>query len=174
MLARLDALPRGDYSYEVKWDGFRAIVATEDEVQVRSRRGWIMTELLPELNALPRGLVLDGYLVAFGDDGRPSFPLLSRRILHKLRSIPVVLMIFDGLLDQILTKRSPGAAIPADSLASSIRLPYSSSPQPRMTESIGTADALRPRSPRRKASSASCGADPRSRMTRNVGGGESS
>jgi ATP-dependent DNA ligase len=30
MLARPDRLPRGDYSYEVKWDGFRAIVATEN------------------------------------------------------------------------------------------------------------------------------------------------
>jgi ATP-dependent DNA ligase len=27
MLARPDRLPRGDYSFEVKWDGFRAIVA---------------------------------------------------------------------------------------------------------------------------------------------------
>jgi ATP-dependent DNA ligase len=29
MLARPDRLPLGDYSYEVKWDGFRAIVSTE-------------------------------------------------------------------------------------------------------------------------------------------------
>jgi bifunctional non-homologous end joining protein LigD len=97
MLARPDRLPRGDYSYEVKWDGFRAIVATEDRLRVLSRRGWNMTELLPELNALPRGLVLDGELVTFGDDGRPSFPLLSKRILHKRLGIPVVLMIFDVL-----------------------------------------------------------------------------
>ena len=40
MLARPDRLPRGDYSFEVKWDGFRAIVATEDGLQIRSRRGW--------------------------------------------------------------------------------------------------------------------------------------
>jgi ATP-dependent DNA ligase len=25
---------------EVKWDGFRAIVSTEDDLRVRSRRGW--------------------------------------------------------------------------------------------------------------------------------------
>jgi bifunctional non-homologous end joining protein LigD len=97
MLARPDALPRCDYAYEVKWDGFRAIVATEDGLEVRSRRGWNMTDLLPELAALPSGLVLDGELVAFGDDGRPSFPLLSRRVLHKRPRIPVVLMIFDVL-----------------------------------------------------------------------------
>jgi bifunctional non-homologous end joining protein LigD len=81
----------------VKWDGFRAIVATENELEVRSRRGWNMTELLPELATLPSGLVLDGELVAFGDDGRPSFPLLSQRVLHKRPGIPVVLMIFDVL-----------------------------------------------------------------------------
>lgn len=32
MLARAGDLPRGDYAYEVKWDGFRAIVSTEDVV----------------------------------------------------------------------------------------------------------------------------------------------
>jgi hypothetical protein len=48
MLARPDRLPRGDYGFEVKWDGFRAIVATEDGLQVRSRRGWNMTDLVPE------------------------------------------------------------------------------------------------------------------------------
>jgi hypothetical protein len=46
---------------------------------------------------LPRGLVLDGELVAFGDDGRPSFPLLSRRMLMRRPLIPAVLMIFDVL-----------------------------------------------------------------------------
>ena len=29
MLARPDDLPRGDYAYEVKWDGFRAIIVRE-------------------------------------------------------------------------------------------------------------------------------------------------
>jgi ATP-dependent DNA ligase len=57
MLARPDALPGGDYAYEVKWDGFRAIVSTEDGLRVRRRRGWNMTERLPELQrAHARGL----------------------------------------------------------------------------------------------------------------------
>lgn len=46
-----------------------------------------MTELLPELAGLPAGLVLDGELVALGDDGRPSFPLLGLRVLHDRSSI---------------------------------------------------------------------------------------
>ena len=44
MLARSGRLPAsGDYAYEVKWDGFRAIVSTEGALRVRSRRGWDMT-----------------------------------------------------------------------------------------------------------------------------------
>jgi bifunctional non-homologous end joining protein LigD len=97
MLARPDRLPGGDCGYEVKWDGFRAIVSTERGLEVRSRRGWEMGERLPELAALPEGLVLDGELVSFGADGRPSFPLLSLRVLHGRSLIPVRLMVFDVL-----------------------------------------------------------------------------
>jgi len=40
MLAPADhTLPLGDYAYEVKWDGFRAIASTEEGFRVRSRRG---------------------------------------------------------------------------------------------------------------------------------------
>ena len=48
------------WSYELKWDGFRAIVSTEGEVRVRSRRGWNITAVLHELRGLPSRLVLDG------------------------------------------------------------------------------------------------------------------
>jgi bifunctional non-homologous end joining protein LigD len=97
MLARPDRLPRGDYAYEVKWDGFRAIVSTEAGLEVRSRRGWSMAERLPELTRLPEGLVLDGELVAIAEDGRPSFPLVGLPVLHGRTGIPVTLMIFDLL-----------------------------------------------------------------------------
>jgi len=40
MLARPAPLPRGPaWSFELKWDGFRALVSTEDGLRVRSRRG---------------------------------------------------------------------------------------------------------------------------------------
>ena len=40
MLARSGRLPTGgDYAYELKWDGFRAIFSTEGSLRVRSRRG---------------------------------------------------------------------------------------------------------------------------------------
>jgi bifunctional non-homologous end joining protein LigD len=65
MLSRPGPLPSGtEWFFELKWDGFRAIVSTEDGLYVRSRRGWNMTTVLPELRSLPAGLVLDGELVA--------------------------------------------------------------------------------------------------------------
>jgi ATP-dependent DNA ligase len=72
MLARSGRLPAsGDYAYEVKWDGFRAIVATDRGLRVLSRRGWDMTDLVADLEGLPGG-VFDGELVCFEDDDRAS------------------------------------------------------------------------------------------------------
>jgi bifunctional non-homologous end joining protein LigD len=98
MLARSGSLPtRGQYAYEVKWDGFRAILSTENELRVRSRRGWNMTELLPELASFPVYGVFDGELVAFDAEGVPDFPLVCERMLMRRRHIPVVYVIFDVL-----------------------------------------------------------------------------
>jgi ATP-dependent DNA ligase len=41
--------------------------------------------------------VFDGELVAFGDDGFPSFDRLSRRVLHDVSGISVALVFFDVL-----------------------------------------------------------------------------
>lgn len=85
------------WAFEVKWDGFRALVSTEHGVRGRSRRGWDMTPRLPELRGLPPGLVLDCELIAFNDAGDPDWPLLCSRVLHGEASIPIQLMIFDLL-----------------------------------------------------------------------------
>jgi bifunctional non-homologous end joining protein LigD len=98
MLARSGELPTGNgWAYELKWDGFRAIVSTQDGLRVRSRHGWNMTMQLLELAELPSGLVLDGEIVAFNDQGLPHFPLVCQRLLHGDESVPLVLMIFDLL-----------------------------------------------------------------------------
>jgi bifunctional non-homologous end joining protein LigD len=98
MLAKPGPLPSGrGWSFEPQWDGFRAIVRSGDHYCVRSRRGWHMTELLPEFSSLPVEGVFDGELVAFGDDGLPCFERLSRRILHGDSSIPVAFILFDVL-----------------------------------------------------------------------------
>jgi bifunctional non-homologous end joining protein LigD len=75
MLARSGRLPTsGDFAYEVKWDGFRAIVSTEGKLRVRSRRGWDMSEQVGFLAQIPVRAVLDGELVALDEDGKPDFP----------------------------------------------------------------------------------------------------
>jgi bifunctional non-homologous end joining protein LigD len=98
MLARSGRLPTsGDYAYEVKWDGFRAIVSTEGELRLRSRRGWDMTEHVGFLAELPVRAVLDGELVALDEDGKPDFPELCGRVLMRQRSTPLTFMAFDVL-----------------------------------------------------------------------------
>jgi bifunctional non-homologous end joining protein LigD len=97
MLARSGALPSGSgWSYELKWDGLRALVSTEDLLLVRGRRGFNMTSTVPELRELPEGLVLDGELVAW--KGRePWFPSICRRVLNHDFSVPVTFVAFDLL-----------------------------------------------------------------------------
>ena len=98
MLLRSGRLPTsGDYAFEPKWDGFRALVSQNGHLRVKSRGGWDMTSLVPELAGLPDGLAVDGELVAFGDDGLPSFPRLCDRMLHGKRRVEVMLVVFDVL-----------------------------------------------------------------------------
>ena len=55
-----------------------------------------MTSVLPELRALPSGLLLDGELVAWRKS-EPYFPLVCRRVLNRDMSIPLTFVIFDLL-----------------------------------------------------------------------------
>jgi ATP-dependent DNA ligase len=88
MLARSGRLPMsGDYAYEVKWDGFRALVGSVSGLRVRSRRGWDMTERVPELDGLPSG-VFDGELVSF-EDGLPSFSLVCEQAAGNIGPPPL-------------------------------------------------------------------------------------
>ena len=98
MLARSGQLPTaGDYAYELKWDGFRAIVSTERTLRVRSRRGWDMTEHVTFLAQLPVRAVLDGELVALDDESKPDFPELCSCVLTRQSSMPLTFMVFDVL-----------------------------------------------------------------------------
>jgi ATP dependent DNA ligase domain len=87
----------GDYAYEVKWDGFRAVVSTEGALRVRSRRGWDMTEHVPFLAQLPVRAVLDGELVALDEEGKPDFPALCECVLMRRSTTPLTFMVFDVL-----------------------------------------------------------------------------
>jgi len=98
MLARAGEIPRGSgWTYEPKLDGFRCLVCTHGRLRVRSRRGWDMTTLLPELRGLPDNAQLDGEIVALNADGLPDFHRLSSRLLHGRSRIVVVYFVFDVL-----------------------------------------------------------------------------
>ena len=111
MKAVAGRLPVGDdWVYEIKWDGMRAITAvTEHGVRAHSSRLNEITPRFPELAGLADALavdaVLDGELVALGDDGLPSFSRLQGRmhldrahdIARKAAEIPVVYVLFDVL-----------------------------------------------------------------------------
>jgi bifunctional non-homologous end joining protein LigD len=113
MKATLGTLPSADreYGYEIKWDGVRAIAyCSGGRVTLESRNLRDVTSQYPELRAIGRQLgsrevVLDGEIVAFDDDGRPSFQRLQRRmhltsdseIRRRAKGIPVTYMVFDLL-----------------------------------------------------------------------------
>ena len=71
------------WSYEVKWDGWRALVYVDGGLKVRTRRGRQIVDSLPELAGLVDALdahsaILDGELVALVD-GRVDFYALAPR-----------------------------------------------------------------------------------------------
>jgi bifunctional non-homologous end joining protein LigD len=85
------------WAFEVKWDGVRAVVSWDGtHLEVRSRTGRPIGTEYPELNRLA-GLapcVLDGEIVAFDDEGRPSFGGLQQR---GATGTPISFMVFDLL-----------------------------------------------------------------------------
>jgi bifunctional non-homologous end joining protein LigD len=114
MMARLSTdLPRpeSDWSFEVKWDGVRAIAYVRPgRLRLESRNLREITDSYPEVRGLLRDLgmreaVLDGEIVAFDDAGRPSFERLQHRmnvtaaaaVKRLASSTPVVYAIFDLL-----------------------------------------------------------------------------
>lgn len=99
------------WAYEFKWDGVRAGVFVQGgTVRVVSRNQRDVTASYPELRALgdalgSRELLLDGEIVAFDDEGRPSFGVLQQRMhvtegarARRLASrVPVTYLVFDLL-----------------------------------------------------------------------------
>ncbi len=75
-------LPVGEqWSYEPKYDGFRAIVFVEgNECYVQSRGGRPLSRYFPELVFAPGRYVLDGEIVIDDDEGGQDFGALQQRI----------------------------------------------------------------------------------------------
>jgi bifunctional non-homologous end joining protein LigD len=113
MLARLGELPPDaeNWSYEIKWDGVRAIAYVQPgRLRLESRNLNEVTEAYPEVRGLLRNTgmreaIFDGEIVAFDERGKPSFERLQRRmhvtstsaIRRLMNSTPVVYAIFDLL-----------------------------------------------------------------------------
>jgi bifunctional non-homologous end joining protein LigD len=84
LAATAETVPHGgEWRFEIKWDGFRAIARVDgDEVRLWSRngksleRGGIAQALPPALTSTD--CVLDGELVAFDEHGVPSFALFQQ------------------------------------------------------------------------------------------------
>src|SRR5262245_61806172 len=83
LLLRTEALPSGgQWLYELKLDGYRAIAfKTKGAVRLRSRNDNDFNRRYPQvvgaLTHLPDETVIDGEIVAFDADGRPSFKALQ-------------------------------------------------------------------------------------------------
>jgi bifunctional non-homologous end joining protein LigD len=113
MMARSGTLPSREeqFGFEVKWDGIRVVAFCDHghiELQGRNLRDF--TSRYPEVRALApslgaRRVVLDGEIVAFDDEGRPSFERLQARmhlasdsaVRRRMRDIPATYVIFDLL-----------------------------------------------------------------------------
>ena len=104
MLATTGPLPKDEerWSFEPKWDGFRAIVHTDGRrLRVVSRRGTDLAGRLPELAALTRALttdtVLDGELVILDAEGGVDFEAMRRRGFGQPDPGRLVFVAFDVL-----------------------------------------------------------------------------
>jgi len=105
-------LPRGsDWTYEVKWDGYRAVAVKGPKgAQLFSRNQKNLTGDYPSVvkavAALPvGGAILDGEIVALDADGRPSFQALQHR---RTSALAVVYYAFDLLaVDDVSLLRAP-------------------------------------------------------------------
>src|SRR3954470_4050877 len=113
MLARSGELPKDEerYGFEIKWDGMRAIVdSLPARIRIQGRNLNDITAQWPELRRMNRALheheaLLDGEIVAFDENGKPSFARLQRRmhlsgesqIQRAAKSVPATLAAFDLL-----------------------------------------------------------------------------
>ena len=105
-------VPTGeDWSYEPKWDGFRAICFRDgDEVEITSRKQLPFNRYFPDIEAAIRSgpakrAVLDGEIVIFGPGGLDFDALLQRihpaasRVARLAKETPASFVAFDLLAE---------------------------------------------------------------------------
>lgn len=113
MLADSNASPptSGDYLFEVKWDGIRALISLDEgQVRIRSRNQHDITSKFPEL-LIPEeafrasSALFDAEIVCLDDAGKPMFKDVIHRLQQTTESAierlklkyPVVCYVFDCL-----------------------------------------------------------------------------
>jgi ATP-dependent DNA ligase len=94
-------LPEGPaWSYELQFDGYRALgMKTDGRVQLLSRNGKNFTRrftlIASALEKLPDETMIDGEVVAFDLEGRPSFNVLQN---HRSLKTELQFYVFDLLI----------------------------------------------------------------------------
>jgi len=103
MKAKLvDSPPKGDWIYEIKFDGFRALALKDGErVRLLSRNDKDFNAKFPEVadsvaRLKAKDVILDGEIVALDTKGRSSFQLLQAYELGEERP-PIFFYVFDLL-----------------------------------------------------------------------------
>jgi DNA ligase D-like protein (predicted ligase) len=102
LLLRTDRLPDDParWAYQLKFDGYRAVAfKAGGKVHLRSRNDKDFNARYPAvvrgLAKLPSDTVIDGELIALGDDGRPSFNALQN---YGSASTPILYFVFDVMV----------------------------------------------------------------------------
>ena len=102
LLLRTDRLPDDParWAYQLKFDGYRAVAfKIGGKVHLRSRNDKDFNARYPAvvrgLAKLPSETVIDGELIALGDDGRPSFNALQN---YGSASTPILYFVFDVMV----------------------------------------------------------------------------
>jgi DNA ligase D-like protein (predicted ligase) len=101
----------GNYFYEIKWDGIRAMISLDEgQIKIRSRNNKDITRQFPELLIPEQALratagLFDGEIVCLDDAGKPVFKNVIHRMQQNTDSsierarakYPAVCYIFDCL-----------------------------------------------------------------------------
>ena len=101
LLLRTDSIPDGgEWLYELKLDGYRAVAFKHNGVvNLRSRNNNDFSARYPGvvkgLAKMPDNTVIDGEVIAFDDDGRPSFNALQN---FGSAAAPIVYYVFDVMV----------------------------------------------------------------------------
>jgi bifunctional non-homologous end joining protein LigD len=101
MALRVPELPTGNWLYEMKFDGYRALAfKAGKDVRLVSRNRTSFNKAYPQLiealKSLPaKNAIIDGEIAALDQNGRPSFQLLQA--YGKSKGTPLIYFAFDLL-----------------------------------------------------------------------------